>query len=1056
MMQLSESNGPPLPDTSSTINGLFSQSVLNFPNTVALVCTHQPSNLYAISSQPRADAKPESSYLRWTYRALDHAIQRFANGLKAQGLRKGDPLLIFMTNTAEYVIATWAAYRIGCVHVPINPKSLSHSREVQHMLRTAMKGCNTQSLATIAGNAYMCSQIDELTSGLDCMKILVDGQMEGWIPFEDLMQEPAGAGQNGRYKDLNPEPELAGSSIFFTSGTTSLPKGCFAQTASYPFTVATRWRQSSQPMLPGDRVALALPNNHAFSYMCLMSSFINAATIVFPGSGFVPESVIQAIRQEQCSHTAFVPTMVLALSGIPLPEQKLSTLRRIVLAGAPATEGIIKSCLEHLGASGVENLYGMTEGILVSSGVVGRTSDIVSGTDISIGYPLLGAKVRVCAEGSRAPLPVGTAGEVHFSGPTLVTGYIGRPDDDKFYTDEEGQSWFCTGDKAIMGNDNQFYLVGRYKDTIIRGGENIEPSAIEAVLGQISEFSALEPQIVKVPDHVAGELPVAIVNREIYKDIVRRLKDVIQAKMGPLYVPAEVVSVQSLGRNVYPRTTSGKIQKSKLEDMVRTYWEELRSQAHDKSHNPSLLGSRSKQSWAKLLGLHDPSLIDIKNSLAAFASDPMLSPQQQKMWQGLASKASFSDWANAGTVFEQDQPIEQAQHNSQNIIEPLPGSRIVESLLSAIAIGKDMQINLTIRMIDLGVDSILSISILNQVQVETGVSLPSSLFFTQKTIGQIIDSLCSISSLADISQISAPTDEAPPDLCFSTLLQGTPKAGVPSLFLAPPGSGYAFSYEPLPKFPNDLAVYSLGSPFLMTKSEATWTVEEAAALYVKTIRGLQPDGPYILGGWSMGAIIAYEIAYQLHQQGERVLGIINLDMPAPQQDPMMPEPTVKLLEILGFYPPIRREGKPDMEIPAYRRQHSLSSVRAKMRYSPRPIKVTGNEAPVPIFVIWAGHGDPDRLPAVMCEAKEILEKYGPQTQKRTGQEWLQIPRESFGPGVWAELVGEENVECHVVDHAAHDSMMDPEVVCWVSLVGFSLIFSPRCANCSPRCNLWQI
>jgi thioesterase domain-containing protein len=120
----------------------------------------------------------------------------------------------------------------------------------------------------------------------------------------------------------------------------------------------------------------------------------------------------------------------------------------------------------------------------------------------------------------------------------------------------------------------------------------------------------------------------------------------------------------------------------------------------------------------------------------------------------------------------------------------------------------------------------------------------------------------------------------------------------------PPGSGCAFSYEPLPKFANDLAVYSLGSPFLMTESEASWTVEEAAAIYVRTIRNLQPQGPRILGGWSMGAITAYEIAYQLHQQGERDLGVINLDMPLPRSDPNTPEPTVKLLEILGFYPPV--------------------------------------------------------------------------------------------------------------------------------------------------------
>lgn len=195
------------------------------------------------------------------------------------------------------------------------------------------------------------------------------------------------------------------------------------------------------------------------------------------------------------------------------------------------------------------------------------------------------------------------------------------------------------------------------------------------------------------------------------------------------------------------------------------------------------------------------------------------------------------------------------------------------------------------------------------------------------------------------------------------------KPGIPSLFLTPPGSGYASSYDPLRQFTNDSAVYALGSPFIMMKSEATWTVDEAAALYVKTIRSLQPEGPYLLGDWSMGAIIAYEKAYELHQQGERVLGIRNLDMPLPRPDPHSQEQTVELLEIIGFYPPTGHEGKPDMEIPPYRKQHSrkqhsLSSVRAKLKYCPRPITTAGDTTPVRIFIIWAGHSDPDRLSSV--------------------------------------------------------------------------------------------
>ncbi|CEO58555.1 hypothetical protein PMG11_03269 [Penicillium brasilianum] len=1034
MMQPSELDGPPLPYTALSVTGLFHQNVLKYSKTLALVCTHQPSDLYRISSTGNDNLI--ASYLRWTYQDLDCAIERFANGLRSLGLRSGDPLVMFMTNTAEYVISLWAAYRIGCVHVPINPRSLSHTQEIEHMLQTVMKGCHAQSLTIIAGHADMCLQIEDLVSGMDCTKILVDGLLDGWNSFGDLMQETAGAAQTEWYGDCDQSSE---SSIFFTSGTTCLPKGCFIQTSACPFTIAMSWRQSNQPMFPGDRFALVLPNNHAFGYQCLISTFLNAATIVFPGSGFIPEAVVQGIQRERCSHTAFVPTMVHALGNCNLgADQKLSSLRRVVLAGAPPTEEVFKICLERLGAQGVENLYGMTEGILVSSNVLGDASDIVNGREISIGSPLPGAKIRVCAESSRVPVPVGTAGEVHFSGPSLIKEYIRQANDDRFYTDEDGRRWFCTGDKAILGKDDRLYLIGRYKDTIIRGGENIEPSAIEATLGQTVEFHVLEPQIVRAPDHIAGEVPIAIVNQEITERTALRLKETIRAKMGTLFVPVGVVPVQSLGLKSYPRTMAGKIQKSKLEDLMKTYWGKRKPQPCNKLQTRSLLESQLKRAWAQLSGFRDASLIDVDAGLTAFVSDVNLGPLQQKMWKEWASNVLFSDWVAASSIAAEVQLIEKAQSDQPADLEcsntrsdkfrQYPGSQIVHSLLSAIAEVKGGQINPDTRIIDLGIDSIMSIGILSRVHKETGFSVPSSLFFTPKTVGAICDYLRSTSNPADLLDLGKLTDDSCGHSCFSTLLQGTPKPGVPSLFLTPPGSGYAFSYEPLPKFANDIAVYSLGSPFLMTKSETTWTVEEAAAIYIKTILSLQPQGPYILGGWSMGAITAYEIAYQLHQQGERVLGVINLDMPLPRSDTSTPEPTVKLLEIMGFYPPIRREGKPDMEIPAYRRQHSLSSVRAKMKYAPHPISTSDNPNPVQIYVIWAGHGDPDRLPSMMLEAKKILEEHGPQTQKRTDQEWLKIPRESFGPGGWAEMVGEENVECHVIDHADHDSMMDPEVV----------------------------
>lgn len=945
MVALSELQGPPLPDSDTPLHEVFYQNVVKYPDTVALVCTQQPSTLYGIPSLPIDRDKREADYLRWTYRDLDHAIQRLVTGLRSRGLKRGDPLVIFMANTAEYVIATWAAYQIGCAYIPINPKGLSNAREMRHMLQTAIKGCQSDLIGIIAGKSDMCAPIEELTSRLSCVKILLEGGLDGWTPFEELMQNSAPDFQQSLSKGHH--SEVFDRSIFFTSGTTSLPKGCIMPSA-YGFAAALSWRQSSVPMLPGDRVLFTLPNNHGFGWLCIISAFLNAATVVIPGPRFIPEAVIKAIQEERVSHTGFVPTMVHALSSIPLPSGKLTSLRRIVLGGSPPTEEVIRICLDYLGSSGVENLYGMTEGILISSDVVSQASDMIKGRDVSIGTPLPGMSVRIYAKDSKVAPKAGDAGEMHFSGPSLIKGYIGGADEN-FYNEKDRRSWFRTGDKAFIGSDNRLYLIGRYKDTIIRGGENIEPSAIEAVLGQIPEINVLQPQVVRAPDNVAGEVPIIVVNKEIDTCTVNRLKDTVLARMGDLYVPADVIPVQALGHEVYPRTMAGKVQKAKLEELVRTYWERQHTQ------------------------------------------------------------------------------------DDHSFDGPISGPEVMESLCMAIEKQKGHPIDLSIRMIELGVDSILSIAILKRVQIATGVSLPSSLFFTQATVGAICQQISSISNMADFLNFTPLMEDAPSNICFSVLLQGTPRKGVPSLFLAPPGSGNAFVYKTLPKFANDCAVYSFGSPFLMTKSESSWTIEETATIYANTIRSIDPQGPYMLCGWSMGTATAYETAYLLHEQGKQVLGIIMLDLALPRPPPKIPEATVELFEMMGVFPPIRREGKPDVEIPAFRKKHRVAAYYAKMKYVPRPFNTSGNASRPRIFVIWAGHGDHDRMIDMVLEAKDLLKKEGPGTEMKINLDWLHVPRESFDAGGWDEMVGSDHVDWSVVEDADHDSLIESDLVSLVSL-----------------------
>ncbi|KAJ5171766.1 hypothetical protein N7492_004359 [Penicillium capsulatum] len=933
-----ELHGPPLPDPEKSLHEVFYQNVVKYPDAVALVSTPQPSTLYGIPSVPLDNSQHEPEYLRWTYRDLDRAIQRLVIGLQSRGLKRGDPLVIFMPNTVEYVIATWAAYRIGCAYVPINPKGLANTREMRHMLQTVTKGCQSDLMGIIAGTSSICAQIEELTSELSCIRILVEGDVNGWTPFKQMMQIPAPESQQNLCRDQH--PKYPDQTIFFTSGTTSLPKGCVMPSA-YGFAAALRWRQSSAPMLPGDRVLFTLPNNHGFGWLCIMSGFLNAGTVVLPGPRFIPEAVVKAIREERVNHAGLVPTMLHALSNMSLSSGKLSSLKRIVMGGSSPTEEVVRICLDTLGASGVENLYGMTEGILVSSGIVGQISDLIKDGDVSIGTPLPGMSVRVYAKDSKVPTQAGEAGEMHFAGPSLIDGYVGGADGN-FYNGDDGRPWFRTGDKAFIGKDNRLYLIGRYKDTIIRGGENIEPSAIEAVLGQIPEISVFQPQIIRAADHIAGEVPVVVVNQEVDESTANKVKDTILARMGDLYVPADVISIQTLGQEEYPRTMAGKVQKTKLEDLVKEYCERQRAEDNE-------------------------------------------------------------------------------------VIEgPISGPQVMQSLCTAIEKEKRHPVDLSLRMVELGIDSILSIAILKRVQIQTGVSLPSSLFFTQATAGAICEQISSVSNIADFQDFTPVMEDAPSDTCFSVLLQGTPRPGVPSLFLAPPGSGNAFVYRTLPKFADDTAVYSFGSPFLMTKSESSWTIEETATIYANTILSIDPQGPYILCGWSMGTATAYETAYQLHQRGKKVLGIIMLDLALSRPPAAVPEASVELFEMMGVFPPIRREGKPDVEIPAFRKKHRVAAYHAKMKYVPRPFNISGDAHRPRIYVIWAGHGDHDRMAGMVLQAIDTVKKEGPGTKIKLSEDWLNVPRESFDAGGWDEMVGADHVEWGIVEDADHDTLIESE------------------------------
>lgn len=253
---------------------------------------------------------------------------------------------------------------------------------------------------------------------------------------------------------------------------------------------------------------------------------------------------MDTLFREQCTHATVVPTMLHALIGIKAAQgQKLNHLKHVIFGGSLLTPAVLKSCVEELGANAVENAYGMTEGTIISTGRQTNPMAMVKGDDVSVGSVLTGTGIKCCLPDEITPVSRGTPGEIHFHSKSLgYANYIGMESDD-FYNDAQGRRWFKTGDQGFIDHDGRIFLVGRYKDMIIRGGENISPAAIEFAIGLMPQMKDVLVQVVAAPDDIAGEVPVAVIQGEVTPELAQGIQDAVIKAMGTSYVPDEVISL---------------------------------------------------------------------------------------------------------------------------------------------------------------------------------------------------------------------------------------------------------------------------------------------------------------------------------------------------------------------------------------------------------------------------------------------------------------------------------------------------------------------------------
>lgn len=353
------------------------------------------------------------------------------------------------------------------------------------------------------------------------------------------------------------------------------------------------------------------------------------------------------------------------------------------------------------------------------------------------------------------------------------------------------------------------------------------------------------------------------------------------------------------------------------------------------------------------------------------------------------------------------------------------------------------------KFAELGLDSLLTITVLAMFREESGISLPSSFFNDHPTPNDVDTTLNSakqspLTSVASDDFEHSPEKEVAPiaeETRYESkpiLIQGIPRPDGQALFLLPDGSGSALSYINMPPVTkiSSLPVYALNSPFISDPDAYDLTLPEVAAVMLRTVRNLQPSGPYLIAGWSMGGILAYEAARQLLAAGEAVdlLGLI--DSPCPRTLPPLPAPTLDVLDKAGLFSGI--DGKSTVSVPT--RKHFLASVRALEHYTPQEMPAS---APLgKVVAVWAKDSV---LEGVVDQARRDAVMTGDEIAGEA-RDWLLGKRKDFGAAGWDKIT-RRGVTARCIS-GNHFSIMSPPLVSMI----FQLIL--HCAV--SLTNSWQI
>ena len=481
--------------------------------------------------------------LRFTYREFAAAVDEVAAGLMALDVQVGDRVGIWSPNCAEWVLVQYATARIGAILVTINPAY--RVAELEYVLNQS--GTSVLVAAESFSHSDYRGMIEEVWDRVPARRA-VYLQTSDW---DELLAggEAVSADQLAeRSARLRPDDPI---NIQYTSGTTGFPKGAVLSHRNIlnnGFFVGEACGYTS-----ADRVCIPVPFYHCFGMVLgNLACTTHGSAMVVPAAGFDAAAALRACEQERCTSLYGVPTMFIAELGEPdLGEYDLSSLRTGIMAGSPCPVEVMKQVVDRMNMDEVTIAYGMTETSPVSTQT--SVDDLLDKRVSTVGRAHPHVEVRIVDPDTGETVPRGQAGEFMTRGYSVMLGYW----DDEARTAEaiDGQGWMHTGDLAVMDDDGYLNIVGRIKDMIIRGGENVYPREIEEYLYRHPDV--VEVQVIGVPDARYGEEIMAWVQlRDGASPDADNIKEFCQGQIAHYKIPRYIKFADE-----FPMTITGKIQK---------------------------------------------------------------------------------------------------------------------------------------------------------------------------------------------------------------------------------------------------------------------------------------------------------------------------------------------------------------------------------------------------------------------------------------------------------------------------------------------------------------